>query len=451
MRQRVNYAAAFRLCGVILFIRACCGEAVADESISLSVAPTDEQCFQVSYDVTISGHISTPNAEGVQHFPLTSTGEFRFAQKQSASDGAGPFSVVAVRHFEVARTSTTVGKDHKTSVALPYFYRTIHAYGSDSGLLQLCPKYTLPRKQVDLIQMPFDVLAVQQLASATNVTAGDKWNAAAWVTSMLTGVDAVVEQSITCQLKSLSATEAVVAFEGAVDGAVQGSATEVTFRGTLTVDRAGGFIKSLAATQNEKRSPGPVSPGLDVVAQISWTQQQKPDVQIPGSPPSADPPSEQSLQLLLQTPLRLQLNHSREWHLFHETPSVLMMRQLRDGSLISQCNISSAVTVPPGQHTPDSEFLADVRQSVDERKGTVTGAETVRDDDAWRIRCVRATGNAGGHSVQWDYYLCTAASGEQFSIVFSYSQVDKARFGEEAGRLLSTLRIARKRPALPYQ
>ena len=126
-----------------------------------------------------------------------------------------------------------------------------------------------------------------------------------------------------------------------------------------------------------------------------------------------------------------------------------MLRQLRNGNLISQCNISSAVTVPPGQHTPDKEFAADVRSAVAERKGDVVSEDTVRDDEQWRVRHVQAAGDADGTSITWNYYLCSASTGEQFSLVFSHSEKDKDAFGDEASRILSTLQVARRRPALP--
>jgi hypothetical protein len=211
------------------------------------------------------------------------------------------------------------------------------------------------------------------------------------------------------------------------------------------------MVTSFSATQKEQRSAGPVSPGLDVVATLSWKQTPLKEAE---SPPVAIPetlPADSQLQLALQTPLKLQLRHSREWHLFHETSAVMMIRQLRNGTLISQCNISTTITVPPKQHTPDREFLADVTESVRERKGQILKEETVRDDDRWRIRQIRAVGNADGKQIIWDYYLCSAVTGQQFSLVFSHAAADDELFGEEPSRLLETLQIVRPRPTLPFR
>ncbi|MEQ9409060.1 MAG: hypothetical protein RIK87_15090 [Fuerstiella sp.] len=419
-------------------------DTATDISVDTSVATN------VEYTIRIAGDIITPSSDGPVPLPVTSDGEFRFRDVPCPTELGGPFTLRAVRLFETAATSTTVGKDLVTRIALSPAYRTIHIYGSDKGLQQVSPGYALPRKQLDLLQMPFDVLPATALLPGTDVRLNDKWNVDTWVLPMMTGIEAVVEQSATCTLKTLTQEQAVVSFSGKVRGAVQGSSSDVSFSGDLTIDRRQRTISSLNVVQQEKRSPGPVSPGLDVTVTVRWQQQP-----LDGEPPvdalEETAPTMRQQLLFLQTPLKLQLQHSREWHLFHETPAVLMLRQLRDGHLISQCNISAAVTVPPGQHTADREFLADVTEAVRERKGRVLSEETVREDPQWRIRRIRAIGEADANVILWDYFLCSAATGEQYSIVFSHSRNDDQLFGDEANRILATLQVRKPRAALPFR
>ena len=423
------------------------GPAVIADEVVLAASIDSSRTTVTDYQIRLTGEVIVPGPDGSQKFPLTSNGRFQFLQRQLPSEPVGPASLRAIRQYSSAETTTKVG-DHVTEVGLPAAYRRIHVMGSSEGLVLYSPGFAIPRKQLELLQMPFDSLATGSVLPPGRVEPGAKWNSDAWLMPVLTGIEAVVEQSATCTLKSLTDQVAIVAFTGKISGAVQGSASNVSFSGEMTLDRQRRLVTSFVGQQKEKRIPGPVSPGLNVTANIRWTQSVTDDssLQTAVETPS---PSEESLQLLLQTQLKLQLHHSREWYLFHETPSVLMMRQLRDGHLISQCNISSAVTVPPKQHTLNKEFLADVTASVQERKGTVVGEDTVRDDARWRMRRIRAVGDASGEVILWDYYLCSATTGEQYSLVFSYSKADSELFGEEAGRILSTLQIAGASPALP--
>ena len=439
------------LSGVVVFI-ICTTNGLADEPLRLTVDP--QRTTKVSYEIQISGEIITPSADGPRRFPLKSTGQFKFHNQPHPTDLGGPFTLRARRQFESASTETTVGKDHVTKVSLRPTYRDILVFGSENGLQQVSATYPLPRKQLDLIQMPFDVLAISAVLPTASVKVGDKWNTDAWLVPTLTGIEAVVEQSSSCELKTLTDKTAEIAINGSIEGAVLGSVSDISFSGALTFDRATQLISALSVTQKEVRSPGPVSPGLDVTAKIDWKQSVPVDgtdkVEFDDTSLESRPTDKQKL-LWLQTPLRLQFAHSREWHLFHETPNVLMMRQLRNGNLISQCNISSAITVPPKQHTPDEEFLADVNSAVKERKGSVLKEDTVRDDGHWRIRHVQAVGDAGGEVIIWDYYLCSAATGEQFSLVFSHSRKDDAEFRGVTAGILSSLQVARRRTSLPFR
>lgn len=402
----------------------------------------------VVYSVRIEGQISTPSEEGTLKFPLTSTGQFQFRNTQAVSSDVGVQQLRAVRRFIKAETKTVVD-ERETVVSLPSAYSEIHTSGVDGQLISWHPKYALLRKQADLLKMPFDVLTIQGLLPVSSVKADEAWNASSWVVPALVGLDVTVIQSVTCRLKSLTPDEAIIELEGSIEGAVTGSASNVTFGGMLTFDREAGLIRQARITMKEKRSPGPVSPGIDVTATILWSQD--PVAGSTGDSAEVSLPTENQLLLSAQAPGGLKFRHSREWYLFHETPTVMMLRQLREGALIGQANFSSTVTMPPGQHTPDAEFERDIRESVAERKGKVLSTDT-SNRPGWRFHRIAATGNAGEKTILWDYYLCSEKSGKQFSIVFSHAASDSKAFSGEPEKLMQNFQVPqRRRPALPFR
>ena len=239
----------------------------------------------------------------------------------------------------------------------------------------------------------------------------------------------------------------MIHFKGKADGAVLGSASRVELDGVLTLDTDRQMLTALKCQVKEKRTPGPVRPGADASVEITWSQTVAEDVSIPAE-------LQESLferPLILQTPWSLSLHHSPEWHVFNQTDSVIMLRQIRNGTLVSQCNISAGVVMPSGQHTLDADFRSDVEKAIQPRDGRIIAEDTVRGDDEWRIRHVQASGNVTDVELVWDYYLCTAASGNQFSLLFSHSANDSKPFGDEADRFLSSLTLARRRPVLPFR
>ena len=434
---------------LVMLSLACCATPMAFSDDFSADEIRRNRPTSVQYTIRIEGKISTPNPQGTQSFPITSTGEFQFRNDQTNVEISGVNDLRAARKFHKAETRTIVDKSRETVVNLPSTYGLIHTCGHSGQLRSWHPEYALLRSQADLLRMPFDVLVMQTLIPTSTVKKTDRWNSSAWVVPALTGLDATVTQSVTCSLKELTDAEAEVEFEGSIEGAVTGSASRVNFGGGLTFDRQTGIIRQATITMKEKRTAGPVSPGIDITATIQWSQDPvittDPNVKI-------EEPTNQQLLLSTKAPGGLRFRHSRQWHLFHETESVMMLRLLKNGQLIGQANFSKGTTVKPGEHTSDAEFDQDISASVSERKGRVLQSQTVPVQKGWRFRQVQATGAAAKKTILWDYFLCSADSGQQFSVVFSHASEDAADFEAEPLKLLQNFTLPkRRRPALPFR
>ena len=421
-------------------------------TIDLSEPAGSQRVTHIKYSLQISGKLTTPSAAGNTDWDLNSSATFTFDQRRFTSEAAGPFAVRAVRRFQDAETTATVGKAHKTSVMLPQQSRLIHVHGGDLQLIQFSPDVRLTRPQLDLLQFPCDPLAATGLLPARNLKdKTEKWNADFWVVPMLSGIDASVSQSATCSLKSLSDSEAVILFECKGVGAITGSATEIELNGELVFDRAKRMTRSLRATLVEKREPGTVSPGLDVTAKMAWSQDiAETSSSLPETMGDAIP-DERKLLLTLVTPWRILLLHNRDWHIFHETSEMVMLRMLREGALVAQCNLATAPLMSAGKFTEESEYLAEVEQAVSGRGGRILSSRIIPDQNGWRMHHIQAAGEANSKALLWDYYLCTAKTGEQISLVFSHADEDQKIFSGVVEQMLSSLTIRSSRPktALP--
>jgi len=431
----------------------------ADETSAARTTSSDIILFEmrdvgrtthVKYTLQIKGKLTTPATTGTTDWDLTSSANFEFDQRRFPSDSAGPSALRAIRRFQAAETSSLVGKDHKNTVSLPTQSRLIHVHGGEFQLIQLSPEVRLTRPHVDLLQFPCDPLAVTGLLPVRNLKdKSEKWNADSWVVPMLSGIDASVSQSASCTLKSYSDTEAVIVFDCQGTGAITGSPTEVSLKGEMILDLKESLIRRLKATMTEKRGPGTVSPGLDVTAEIQWTQDlASPAVPLPDMLPE-QLPAERQLLLTLVTPWRVLLLHDRNWHIFHETSELVMLRRLHNGALLAQCNIATAPLMPPGKFTSESDYLLEVERAVKERGGRVTESVVTPDQNGWRIHHVQATGEANKKTLVWDYFLCTTKAGEQISLVFSHASEDDTVFQGVTEQMLKSLTIRSSRPKVP--
>jgi hypothetical protein len=435
----------------------------AADDIDLRLVPDPERITRINCQISIQGKLSPFAGKANQTLDLMSSGRFEFLQRQLKPQNPGASGLRAVRRYEVARSATTVNKDYRTDVQLPAAHRLLHLYGSDSSLVHVSPTVRLARKHVDLLQLPCDPLVVtRMLPTRLLSTPDEKWNADAWVLPLMVGLEGVVSQEISCQATAVTNDEATVEFLGKAEGAVAGAAVTASVNGQLTIDRKLGLIRTFKATMKQQRTPGVVSPGLDVTVEVTWSQEPAAaEVELPQTMPMDLPDSSRQL-LTLATPWRLTLLHHRDWHVFHETSELLMLRQLQHGALIGQCNIAAAQTEAPGKFTSKEQYIADVQQSLLSRGGKVISSDVRSTDAGWRIHHVRANtkimppGNPEGESDQqprqetvvWDYYLCTWKTGEQFTLIFTYTESDQDAFGDSAEEILQTLAVRQDRPKL---
>ena len=444
-------------------------------AIVLRPDPWPSAVTQIRYKSRVTGTLSAPSASGKSDYKLESQGDFEFLQQVAALPPGSSGLWRAARSFSLAKTLTRVGGNHETLTTLPVGASRIRLTSRDNLLTQFSPDVRLTRPQLDLLHFPVDPLAVAGLLPQRALsTAAERWNADNRTAALLCGLDAVIEQTTVCSIERITDQEAVIRFSCRASGAVTGSAAEVEVSGALTLDRASGVLRSLTATILEKRSPGAISPGLDVKGDVEWSQEFSEDSKagLP-EPPAESEVDPRFLLLTLVTPWQLLLLHDRDWHVFQQTAELMVLRRVSNGALIAQCNLSRGPQQPPGQYSSQEEFLADVERRISERGGQIENSIVHADINGWRIHHVRAMGKvpvdepqgeksrelpqgavpkgAKDRKVLWDYYLCSAQTGEQYSLVFSHLEEDSASFGDVADQMLRTLTLRAPRPrvALP--
>ncbi len=435
----------------------------------------DHKATRVRYTLQVDGLLTVASPSGTKDFSLKSQATFDFRERQFASDSSGPFALRAVREFLTARSETTVGGEKSTPVVLPEQSKIVHLFGQDTALVQLSPDVRMTRQQVDLLEFPCDPLAIQGLLPTRGLqNTSEKWNSDTWVVPMVIGIDATASQSTTCSLKSVTDAVAVIQFECQATGADTGAGTETTLSGEMTFDRKADRVTRLSAVMKEKRTNGPVSRGINVTARIEWTQEaEEQEVSLPQTMPQ-EFPSDRQLLLTLTTPWRLLMSHDRYWHVVDQTTDGMMMRKVVNGSLVGQCNLRTAPQMAAGGFTTEEAFLSEIEPAVVQRSGTIRLSKVTKSESGWRRHHIQATGKvkstvpsaaasqstspgagaspaAKEETIIWDYYLCTATTGEQFSLVFSHAESDSVLFDDSAEQMLSsmTIRSARPKVVLP--
>ncbi len=395
--------------------------AVGQDAFRLAEEP-GPQAYQVTAHASITGKLLTPaGGEEATEWKLRSSADYKFDERRLPSGGRDARALRAVRKYAKASSATSVN-DHKTTARLSPKMNLVVAEGRSSGVLFYSPSVPLTRETLDLLSSPGDPLAIAALLPLGQVEVGEKWNPDQWAMQMLTDTEAAVKSQITCELKSVSRKQARVEVSGHIEGASLGSASLIDVSGHFVFDLNAGYIRHLELQRTEKRSPGTVNPGLDIVATLEWDRTRTKS-SLPADGELPDEPTAGMLVLEYRAPWGVELRHERDWHVFNETDHAAILRLVRGGTLVAQCNLARVAQVKPGTHTPESEFVGDIRATLGERLSAIEPGVTLQSEPLFIYQAV-AHGKSDETDMRWTYFLCAAPSGHQVSMVFSVAESD---------------------------
>ena len=353
---------------------------------------------------------------------MTSVAEFDYLERRLGGSGRDARAFRSARFFRGTPGARTKVGERITASQLADPLRFLVAEGRRSGVLLYSTRQLMRREDLDLLAMPGDSLAMVTLLPAKAVDVGEEWALDTWVPQMLMHVDAVIKADLKCKLASVNGNVARIEVNGSVDGAIAGAETKVSVLGHFDFDLNQQCVSAWKIVQQETRSVGTVSPGMQVKATITAQRQISDESGALTDATLAtiqlEPPIAQ-LNLVYVTPWRTSFVHDRNWHVFHQTEQVAVMRLLDRGSLVGQLNMSPIESVQPGSRTAPVQFVADIKTSLGQQLTEIVGQEAVPVGGSMVLYRVQARGKVGDRGLSWIYYLCSAPSGKQVSMVFA--------------------------------
>ena len=449
-----------RAVAVVLLATAFARPAKSAETFNLAEDAAAGRTWSVSADVTADGTFefqAGPGSEKPTTHPVKLAATYRYAERRLPAAGRDADAYRAVRIYQTAESSVTVG-GQASSMLLRPDRRKVVVRATRNGPDPFGLDGPLTSTEVELLPYPGDPLLLAALLPTSPVEVGQTWSPDPWVPAALAGLDAATEAKLTCRLEGVREKIATITFEGRVEGAARGATAETTFDGTLTFDTAAAALTAAELAQTERRSIGPLAPGMRLT--LKATLRRSPTAApIPDAVAAAVPavPSADALRTEYRAPWGASLLFDRDWKQFHQTAQVLILRLLDDGSLVAQCNLSPVRGGKPGEPVDDRQFEADIRKSLGERLKEVTAIEELKTPEGLHFVRIRATGTVENTPRLWRYYLATAPDGRQaaFVVTFEPHNAERARRPRRPprdGPSLRRRRTAERRavgPAMP--
>ena len=425
--------------------------AAAAERVELRETATDPRTYAVSAHLDVAGQLQTSVGNGkAVGMKLNVDANCGYSERRLVGAGRDAEALRSLRHYQKMVAEIHVGEQTSVSQLRPGV-RLIVAQGQREGTQLFSPAGPLSYSELELLKMPADSLNVLALLPDTPVEPGDTWKPADWVLQFLTGLEAVEKTALTCKLESVSGGVARVSLQGEIVGASLGAASVVKVSGHYLFDTELKHLTHAEVTHAVKQSVGTVSPGLDALAKVV-IERKVSDQPLAIGDKSEIPldPNPASLLLMFESPeWNVRFYYPRQWHQFHQTPHVTVLRLLDRGNLVAQCDVHAAVTAEPGKHISEEQFQMDIQRSLGKSFQKIMQAKRVSMGDDLYVYRVTVLGETQGVPVQWIYYLVAAPDGRQvvffFTVEPKLAEVLQTRDLELVGSL-EFLPVTRKTP-----
>lgn len=397
-----------------------------DEKYKLDEPVDDARVYGVGTRVDIKGTVNFPQRldlpQTMTSQPQVVSAKLSYRERRLLGPGEQAESFRSAREYETAQCDIRVG-DTTTGLTLPDTLKLIVAQGRMDGVELYGLNGLLTDDELNLIRSPADSLALISLLPAKEVEIGEKWKVPGWAFQMLTGLDAVAKGELECTFDSVKKGIARINMDGKIEGAAVGSFTEVKVTGFFSYNLEGKYICDTDFLQTEKRSIGPISPGLEINARIRLLRQPSAASGKLGDHKIIDvaaiEPLDSAKFMRFESPWNIGVQHSRNWHSCQVDERIAKFRLLVEGNLIAECDMASIPAVKPGEHLSEQKYLADIRQSLGERMKTISRGEVIPSNDRKFIYRVSAEGLVGERKMTWVFYLVADPTGRQASLMFT--------------------------------
>jgi hypothetical protein len=367
----------------------------------------------------------------------------------------GGDSVWAVRHV-IDAASAINGEVRPTSASIRPEVSLVVAQRRVRGgpVVVVSPSGPLTWPELELVQGSADPLALAELLPAEPVAVGASWRVRDAAAQTLSGYDALSSNELDATLDSADAAKARIRLKGRIQGRALGGSGTVTCDGYFTFDRNAARIDHLDVNRIESRQPGPVEAGLDVKSTLIVSRE-------PAQP--TPPLSDQALagvsleitperELLRMTAPggKATLLHDRSWHTFWENSRLTVLKRLRDGQVIAQCNLMLGPPAGKGRHQDPNQFRDDIRRALKQRFAQFLGAGEVDGDPAGGFRYkVGVQGREGNLGIVWYYFLLAGPEGDQLLATFTLAEDHVKTFGDQDVAVIGSLKWLAAPPPLP--
>ncbi len=348
----------------------------------------------------------------------------------------------SLRYYDTAQATIKVGQE-VLERALPETQRLVLAEARNSLVAMNGLLAPLTREQLDLLHVVGDTLALDRLLPGQRLAEGENWDHDTQTVGALLGMDHVAGCEVSSMITGEENQQVQIRLAGTVHGTIDGAATEMELRGDYLFDRSLKRITRFSLAIKEHRKTGPVTPGLDIVANLTLkitptesfshldekvlSQAEKLSGQI-------------NHELLYDSPQHgVRFRHDDHWYITADSRDRLALRRLQGNAMVAHCNVTTLPARSEGRQTTLVQFEQEIRQALGNRLDQVAAAKQWTTAAGHHCLGLIINGKIKEVPLQWRYYLIAADGLPRISVVVTVEQAQLKDFADGDRHLVESL------------
>jgi hypothetical protein len=347
-------------------------------------------------------------------------------------------SMIVDRYYHQA-TSDAMVLGNKRKLALRDEVRRIAVEPTESRLRLTAFEDHLRHDELDLLELPINGLALEQILTDTEVKAGTTWRPEPTALAMLFDLDAVHSSTIQVEVVSVESSAVKMQIHGQVEAAVDAVPTSIELAAKATFDPSKGIMTWFAAAISEKREIGRGEPGFQLSARIRL-QRESLQEPIGLTTPTPSVPSPRLIEIHSEDSQYVMLCDPR-WRVMGDAGGWTMLRLVERDEVLAQCEITKLAPRPADKPITIEGLKEDVQRSLGEAFQEFIVAETIPNTAPLQVFRLVAAGSVQGIAVQWIYLHTAHDDGRRHSIVYTLDAKNAEMVVAAESQMTASLRL----------
>lgn len=412
------------------------------------IADPTRNLFRVRVELDIEGNVNVPknalvSKEKAAQIPVRSNAVLDWEERLLGfqADRTGH---AAQRHYFEAQSTGKVGKKEQRATLRPESQAVCIQHDGAQWVVY-SPTVYLEGREIDLLKVPANSLAVDALLPKVAVKVGDQYKPEKEVLAKLLSLAAVEESSVIGEVVTLEEKTSKIHLTGKVEGSVAGVPTTINVVAKLVFDREQATCTWLAVAIREVREIGKSEPGFDIAGTIRMIRKPLSTPTRLSAEGNVDlppvPPVDRLLTELSSTAVGYSVLMDRRWKIMSDAPGASMMRMVEDDRGIAQANILPLGKLAAGAQLTMEAFLTESRKSMGDR--FVEVLQSKEEVNSAGLRVLRATiqGSVQGVPVQWIMIQFSNDLGRRLMATFTVGNDQLDAFAGSDEQLIGSLRF----------